>query len=229
MTAQDFVQRFMDAALDQANTRWKAPEVIRYANDGQRDIALHRPDAFTTTGELTTVAGTRQALPEGATKLLRALHNVTGGKRVRIVTHEDLDASVPSWHAAKQASVIVNIAYDERFPLEWYCYPPSDGTAKVLAGWSITPTDIPTPSGDTKATCTGNVSVSDLFVNALLDYVLYRAYAKDSGIEENLEKARFRYQLYADAIGIEEVQRLRFGPNANSPQAPRTPPTKPAL
>lgn len=227
MTAQDFVQRFMDAALDQDNTRWKAPEVIRYANDGQRDIAIYRPDAFTVSGLLDTVAGTKQTLPEGATKLLRTVRNGANGKVVKIVPHDVLDATVSAWHSAAQSAVVKNVTYDERLPREYYCYPPSDGNAKIEAVWCVEPTDIPAPTGNTKDTCTGSVSVRALFVNALLDYVLYRAYAKDAGIPGNFDKAKLRYSMYAAAMGMETTATQVFGPNANGPSSPHL--TKPAM
>lgn len=231
MLAKDFVQRFMDATLDQANVRWKATEVVRYINDGQRDIAIYRPDAFSLSGELETVPGTRQELPAGDVKVLRFVRNEVGTKRaLKIVAQDELDAIDSNWHNTTPSNVIRNVTYDERVPREYYCFPPSDGAARLWAIRCVEPTDVPTPGSEVLSGVTGSLSVQALFINPLLDYVLYRAYAKDAGVPGNFQKAKLRYELYAAAIGIENKATLEFGPNANGAlAAPRNPPTKPAL
>lgn len=216
-TAANFVQRFMDVTMDQTNVRWTAPEIIRYANDGQRDIAMYRPDAITTDAVLTTVAGSKQTLPSGATKLIHITRNGSTGRVVTPIKREMLDASTPLWHNTTQAATILHYMYDERDPLHYYVYPPSNGSATLQGVYANVPTDITTPSSDFLAGVSGNISVGDIFVNALLDYTLFRAYSKDSDDIGNMERAAKHYALYANALGIEAKATQMYSPNQNSP------------
>ena len=221
----------MDAVNDQTNVRWTAPEVIRYANDGQRDIALWRPDAFTTSAILTTVAGIKQALPSGATKLIRISGNGASGRVVTPIKQEMLDNSTPLWPNTTASATTLHYMYDERNPLEYLVYPPSNASATLRAVYANVPTDITTPSSDFLAGVSGNLSVADIFVNALLDYVLYRAYSKDADEIGNQQRAKEHFALYAAALGIELKATLGFSPNQNSPLNPNMPKsaTKPAM
>jgi hypothetical protein len=222
-TASAFVQRFMDATQDPTNVRWTAPEVIRYANDGQREIAMYRPDAFATNTVFTCAAGSKQALPAGATKLISVTRNGTTGRVVTPIKREMLDATVPGWHGTAQAAEVLHTMYDERDPLVFYTYPPATVAATLQMHYANTPTDIPTPSTNFLAGVSGNLSVADLFVNALLDYTLFRAYSKDSEFAANQGRADAALARFAQALGIEIKTTLAFSPNQNSPLNPAMP------
>ena len=229
-TAQAFVQRFMDATNDPTNVRWTTPKVIRYANDGQRDIALYRPDAFTTNTVFTCAVGSKQALPAGATKLLSITRNGDNGRVVTPIKRELLDASVPLWHSTTPSALIMHTIYDERDPLVFYVYPPATNTATLQMQYANVPVDIATPSSDFLAGVSGNLSVGDLFVNALLDYVLFRAYSEEAEYAGDPVRASAALARYANALGIEIKSTLMFSPNQNSPLNPAMPKsaTKPA-
>lgn len=216
-TAQAFVQRFMDATQDPTNVRWTAPEVIRYANDGQRDIALYRPDAFTANTVFTCAAGSKQALPAGATKLMSITRNGTAGRVVTPIKREMLDASIPLWHATTPAATVLHSMYDERDPLVFYVYPPATTAATLQMQYAKVPTDIATPSSDLLAGVSGDLSVGDLFVNALLDYVLFRAYSKEAEFAADPVRANAALARYGSALGVEIKATLAFSPNQNSP------------
>jgi len=220
--ASEFVQRFMDATADPTNVRWTAPEVIRYANDGQRDIAMHRPDAFTTNEIFTCASGAKQTLPAGATKLISIFSNGAAGRVVTPIKREMLDASTPLWPATTASATIYHTMYDERDPLVFYTYPPATTAATLRMQYAIAPTDIPTPTTNFLAGVTGNLSVGDLFVNALLDYVLFRAYSKEAEVG-NPERANQALARYAGSLGIEIRATLAMSPNQNSPLNPAMP------
>jgi hypothetical protein len=70
--------------------------------------------------------------------------------------------------------------------------------------YSAYPTDITEPSGSALYTdVSGNVSVADIYVNALVNYILYRAYSKDSENAMNAQLAASFYQLYQNLLNTE--------------------------
>ena len=66
ITAQSVIRRCVETLQDPTSIRWPVAELVRYLNDGQREVALYRPDSLVTSATLTCVAGTKQALPAGA-------------------------------------------------------------------------------------------------------------------------------------------------------------------
>ena len=66
------------------------------------------------------------------------------------------------------------------------------------------------------ATVTGFLSVPDVLSNPVIDYVLYRAYMKDSDYAGNGQRAMASYQAFATALGIEIKGTLVVSPNSSS-------------
>lgn len=226
IAASTIVQRVYDVIQDTTSVRWPTTEVVRWLNDGQREIVLHRPDSMATNATVACVAGTKQSIPAGGTKLIDVIRNTAGNKRaIRNVEREVLDAQISGWHNLTGVAEILHFVFDERDPRTFYVYPPS-GTAGTQASvevvYSAMPTDIAAPTGD-YSTVVGNLSVPDIFANALLDFILYRAYTKDSDYAGNAQRAQAHYAAFANSLGIEIKATLDFSPNQNSPLNPNFP------
>ena len=201
ITAQSILQRVVTTLIDEGNARWTVTELVRYLNDGQREIVTYRPDATATTASLTLAAGARQTLPTGAFKLLDVIRNTAGAKAaVRKIDQKLLDAQVPNWQNGTGNVTIKHYMYDLRDIRVFYVYPPALNTASLELLYSAKPTDIAeqTAVGDV----TGNISVNELFANALQDYIVYRAQAKDAEYG-NAGMAAAHYQAFQNAVGVE--------------------------
>lgn len=227
ISAKSIVQRATDVSQDKTSVRWPADEWVRWLNDGQREIALYRPDAFTTFGQIALVAGTRQSLPLSAVKLIDIPNNFGGSKAsIRQVQRRQLDEQTPGWHGLAGAAEIKHFTYDPRDPRAFYVYPPAAVGASVNAVYAVYPTDIAEPGdGKSYADIVGNVNVPDIFGNALLDFMLYRAYTKDSDYAGNAGRAQAHYAAFANALGIEVKATMTVAPNAVTPGAPAALPT----
>lgn len=222
MTAKSIVQRATDISQDKTSVRWPADEWVRWLNDGQREIALYRPDAFSTFAPIALVAGTRQALPATAVKLIDIPNNTNGGKGVvRQIERRQLDEQVPGWHSLAGSTDIKHFTYDPRDPRAFYVYPPAQVGASVNAVYAVYPTDIVEPvAGSDFNAVVGNINVADIFGNALLDFMLYRAYLKDSDYAGNGARAQAHYAAFANALGIEVKATVTIAPNAVTPGGP---------
>lgn len=214
VTASSIIKRAADIIQDKTNVRWPAPELVRWLNDGQREVALHRPDAFTKHEALDLVAGTRQSLPVGAVKLIDIPNNADGDlMAIRQVPRRALDEQMPGWHGMDQADSIRHFCYDPRDPRSFYVYPPAAAGVAVNAVFAVYPEDVAEPAdGSTHEDVVGEIAVPDIFANALLDFILYRAYLKDSDYAGNGARAQAHYGAFAGALGIEAKATVGVGP-----------------
>lgn len=204
--AQSIIKRAAEALQDLPATRWSTAELVRHLNDGQREIVVHRPDSTRTTGSIALVAGARQSLPATAAKLIEVIRNTSGTKRAIRQTDRDLlDRFDADWYAMTGVTEIVHFMHDARDPSVFYVYPPAAASgASVEAVYSALPTDITEPAdGTTFTSVTGNLSVPDIHANALLEFILFRAYAKDAEYGGNAALAQAHYSAFASALGIE--------------------------
>ena len=207
LTAQSIIRRAVDTLQDTTSVRWPVPELVRYLNDGQREVVLYRPDASVTNTTVTCVAGSKQSLPADGAKLIEVIRNAAAEsdkKAVRMVNREILDAQLPGWHSVTGSINILHFMYDPRDPRVFYVYPPALNTAQLDLVYSSYPADVTEPAdGSTYADVTGNVDLPDIYGNVLLDYVLYRSYSKDSEYAGNAQRAAAHYGAFANALGIE--------------------------
>lgn len=201
ITAKSILQRVVTQLTDETNVRWTIPELVRYFNDGQREVVTYRPDSSAKTASVALVAGARQTMPADSYKLLEVYRNSSGTKStVRKVDQKLLDAQVPEWQNGKTSVTIKHYMYDVRDIGIFYVYPPAAVGASIEMLYSAKPTDIAEQS--TLDAVTGNISVNEIHANALFDYVMYRACAKDSEYG-NVARATAHYGAFQNAVGVE--------------------------
>jgi len=228
IAAQSVIRRCVETLQDNTSIRWPINELVRYLNDGQREVVLYRPDAMVTNATITCAAGSKQSLPANGAKLIEVVRNATGVHRaVRMVNREILDAQTPNWHNLAGVAEVLHFMYDARDPRVFYVYPPATNSAQLDIVYAAYPADITEPAdGALYTAVTGNISLPDIYGNVLQDYVLYRAYMKDSEYAGNGQRATSHYAAFANALGIEikatvVVQPNPTGnPNRNSMQTP---------
>ena len=206
VSAQSILRRVVDQLSDAGNVRWKAAELVRYLNDGQKEVLIYRPDATGTTLPVGLVAGARQMLPANAFKLLDVIRNTGGTKAaVRKIDQKLLDAQLPNWYNAAGQAVIKHYMYDVRDPRVFYVYPPAAASgASLEILYSVYPPAIAEPAdGASYTTVTGDITVNDFYSNCLIDYVLFRSFAKDAEFGGNAERAAAHYAAFQNGLGVE--------------------------
>jgi hypothetical protein len=217
ITAQSIIRRAVETLQDPTSVRWPTNELVRYMNDGQREVALYRPDSMVTSATVTCVAGTKQALPANGAKLIEVIRNsaaTSAKKSVRMVNREILDSQTPGWHNLTGVVDILHFIYDVRDPKTFYVYPPATTSAQLDIVYSAYPTDITEPAdGSLYTAVTGNIALPDIYGNALLDFILYRAYSKDSEYAGNAQRAQAHYAAFANTLGIEVRATVAVAPN----------------
>ena len=206
ISAQSIIRRAVETMQDNTSVRWPVAELVRYLNDGQREVVLYRPDSMVTNATVALVAGAKQAVPTNGSKLIDVIRNTAGTKRsVRMTVRNILDTQSPNWYNLTGVTEILHYMYDARDPKVFYVYPPAASTgASVELVYSAYPADITEPAdGAVYSAVTGNISLPDIYGNVLADYILYRAYTKDSEYAGNAQRAQAHYAAFQAALTTE--------------------------
>ena len=234
--ASAIVRRATDVIMDNTSVRWPANELVRWLNDAQREIIVMRKDAINRTTTVTLVAGTRQNLdamslspaPSALIEITRNMAAASQKKAVRLVPRQLLDSQIPGWHGIPGTIDVLHYMFDPRDPKTFYVYPPALASAQLEVMYSGIPTDLAEPAaGAIFSNVVGVLSVPDIYANAILDYVLYRAYSKDSEFAGNSARAQNHYAAFGNSLGMEMKATMAVQPqsrpgmqNASSAAAP---------
>lgn len=205
---KDLLNRAQVILQDTTSTRWPVDELLDWLSDSYREIILARPDANSATGEYTCDSGTRQKLTKAsggfpnALRLLDVVRNTAAtslGRAVRHIDRQILDDQRAGWHKEAQGVDIQHFMFDPRLPTEFLVYPPASSTAKLEVVFS----SVPTAHALADATsASATIKLDDSYANAMLDYILYRAYTKDAEYAANAQRAAAHYQALTAALGI---------------------------
>ena len=217
LQAQHILSRVRNILQDNTGVRWTDGEMFDYLSDAQREIANFRPDATTTHCNVLLATGTEQTIPADGLRLINVSRNMSGtatdatGKRaVSKVNLDVLNSEEPSWHdptvtgKAAHGTVIKHYLFDERDPRKFSVYPGVAGSAYVEVVYSKNPTNI--------SAATDVIQVDDIFANALINFVLYRAYLKDAEFAGNLQRASNHYQLFFQSLNFSKATTLSEAP-----------------
>lgn len=213
MKLSDITTRVRILLNDQDETRWSPSELAGWVNDAQKLVAVMRPDASVSNSVVTLSAGTKQSIPNDGFRLLDVIRNIgsdgtTPGRSVRIVDREVLDSQDPMWHTTTQSATIKHFIYDNRNPLTFYVYPPATNTAKLEIMYSKSPATVATANDD--------LAISDLYLDVVVNYVMYRAYSKDAEFSANANLASGYLQVVYSMLGIKTQKDVAFSPDMNS-------------
>ena len=196
----DILDRASIILQDNTNVRFPNEELLKFFNDAQREVVLHRPDAKMVNTTLDLATGSKQTLPVSALRLIDVVRNV-GGRAVTQVDRRILDETLPNWHETTAGTnKIEHYIYDPADPKNFYVFPKgTSGTDSLEIIFSASTSEIAISDFSSDTTV---ISIDDVYANCLLDYVLYRSYQKDSEFAGNSQRAIMHYQSFANALGI---------------------------
>ena len=222
--------------LDTSKTRWTDAEKLRYLNAGQRQAVILKPDVYTLSETYKLAAGTKQSVPDGSSsfqtpaavtikecvQFLRLIRNmgVTGlvaGAAIAPVGMDFMDAYNPDWHSATAGAVVKNFIYNEEDPRHFYVTPPQPGTAQgyVEAVFSAVPADVVAAVGPSYDVA---ITISDVYRDILINYILFRCYAKDAATSPfNASRATEYWNLFVLGLERKDLVRREYSPNQKKP------------
>jgi len=218
LTGANIIARVQDTLQDTTSVRWPEAELLRYINDAQREVVNLRPDASATTSNVQLVTGTKQTLPTAGLRLIKVTRNMsdasggaTGKRAIRIVDSDILNTQEPDWNDptvsgdAAHGTNVKHYIFDQDDPRSFYVYPGVSGNAFVEIVFSKAPTDLSSTSS--------TIDIDDTFANAVVDFVLFKSYLKDSEYAGNVQRSSQHYQLFVNSLSSGTQAQNLVNPN----------------
>jgi hypothetical protein len=184
-------------------TRWHRDTLIEYMREGLREIGTYRPEAFAFTSTVPLVEGTRQALADGA--VLEEITANTDGtpphksddKLLKAFGAYAACAPNPRFVKGQVKYAVKSYAVDSANPTIFYVNPP------VPAGISVSvlaTTNSKAPEYDL-ADWNTRVAMQAKFYNNLIDFMMARAYQRDTESQVSQGQATRLLQLFYQSMG----------------------------
>lgn len=208
---QDIYDRVVDLLLDKdrSQPRWPDEELVRWINDSRMAIITRRPQACSQIATVALVSGTKQTIPADGVVLLDVIRNMgtngnTPGRAIRRTDRQGIDDMQLYWHKASPSSEVSQYTFDDRMPKDFYVYPPAKDGVQVELAYAKIPQAI-TEIG-------GNLEIGLESMDAVVNYVAYRAKSKDSEYANAAEAAAY-YGAFNDALGVQNQSATAQSPN----------------
>lgn len=218
IAAQDVINKAQIILQDTTGIRWPdSTELLGWLNDGQREVLILKPNAYVKNVSMQLAAGTKQSIPANGIQLIDLPRNMgsngaTPGRAIRIVMREILDAQNPDWHTETPNPVIKHFTFTPLDPKHFYVYPPATDNTQVEVVYSAAPENVSALSDP--------ITLDDIYANVLVDYILYRAYSKDSDYAANPERAGASQAAYVGALTGKTKAEVIVNPNTAAPANP---------
>ena len=203
-TVRSILNRAAALLNDEEFVRWEESELLEWLNDGQRAVAKGpSTDAYVLRANVTAVAGTAQTLPTNAIRLVDVVKNVSNGSAVHQADYATVDMLSSTWRASA-SGVGESYFYDERNPKQFEVYPPQAGGELLEVVYNAQPGD---------ATISGNIAISDMYADSLIDYIVYRGLSKDTeDSAAELGRATAFYRAFLLGVGYKESTDIQIEP-----------------
>lgn len=192
-----------DQAQGKEYIRWGIPTLLEYMKEALKEIATYRPEAFATTEEVSLVAGSMQKLSNNG--LLEALTANTDGSPI-VKTDSKLMkafgayatcAVSPRFKNGKPVYYVKSYAVDENDASIFYVSPPVPAGLNV----KVQATYNKGASEPTLADWDKPLFIADKFYNNLIDYMMARAYQRDTESIVSQQQAQRLFQLFYQSMG----------------------------
>jgi len=209
----DLIDRAEEQLQDSTNARWTQAELLNYLNDAQKHIVSQRPDASMKNATLGCSAAAKQSLPSDGIKLINVIRN-TSGNATSLVDRYALDQTEPDWYTKSGNTAVKHWMYDPLDPSVFYVYPVPANTVELEIVYTTQPADITISDyvADTDV-----ISLDDSYRNPILDFILYRAYQKDSEGGGSAQKSAMHFQSYQAALQVRNQIDAQTNPIPDTP------------
>lgn len=209
---QDILSRVIDLLIDYDrgdDARWSDAELIRWINDSRMAIITRRPQAGAVIDSVSLVAGSLQTVPDDAVSFLDAIRNMgsdgkTPGRSIRRTDRQNLDDDDLYWHRSAPRAEISQFSFDDRIPRRYYVYPPAKSGTNIEISYARNPEAV--------ASTSDVLDFSAEYIDAVVNYVCYRAKTKDSQYANAAEAVAY-YGAFNDSLGIQTQTGNAASPN----------------
>lgn len=211
ISVSEIIERVSDLLLDKDRgslARWPDDELIRWINDSRMAIITRKPSACAKVAVVTLSQGSLQQSPTDMYLLLDISRNMgenkaTPGRSVRRTDRQNIDDLDPYWHMTS-GDEVTQFTYDERTPKVFYVYPPATTSMSLEIMYSFVPVAV--------SSINDNLNMDIENIDAIVNYVAYRAKSKDSEYANAGEAAAY-YTAFNDSLGVMVQSQSSSSPN----------------
>lgn len=228
--------------------RWSEIEVVQALDDGQKALAKYLPRVGGRTDIIRLRPGTRQSLALVKADAIRTLDGSTPtdqagiqlidivrnmgddgekpGRPIRIVGRDSLSGY--DWHNTPSTAV-KEFTYDPQTPLDFYVRPAVASTQEVWVevAWNTSPAPL-APGGAPgserymfEGSSRETISISDLYIDELVNYATSRLLMKDAKHTQNMARAQLHAQMFLGSLNAMVAATTGHNPNLKTlPFAP---------
>ncbi len=199
-------------ALDENNDDTSQSELVGLYNLALKLIVSLVPRAYTKTASLKLSAGIQQAIPSDGLAILDIPINmgtggITPGAAIREADLDSMTSMFPNWTTESQAAVIKNFMKIKGEDRKFYVFPPADGTSYVKVTISATPPETTyDDDGDWESDI---IPLTDEYINAVPDAMLYHKYDDDTDIPGTKPVGQIYFQRVMNLLNIKSTQAQR--------------------
>jgi hypothetical protein len=221
-TPQTIIGKAQILLNDLAGQHWSpTDELLGWYYDFQRELLIHKPNAYVKCVPFKLAKGSRQVLPDDCVQLIDMPCNLgtdglTEGDVIRITERETLDSRMRNWRATKPSATVKHYIYSALTPKLALVYPPQPATGQgyVELLYGAAPPNV----GLTTA-----IPIDDIYQGAAVDYIVYRSLLKDSEAAESHGSPTTFQAAYLGALTGKTQAELGMSPNKSAPAAPSAP------
>ena len=194
-------------AVDENNDDFSQAELIGLYNLALRFIVSLVPRAYTIKISQLLAAGSEQSIPSDGLQLVNVLRNMgtdgeTPGASILEASLAAMNRLVPNWSTETAAAVVDNFMRIPDMDASFYISPPNDGTGYIQMVHTATP---PTSTYDEDGDWEDDkIPLSDEFVPALPDAMLFIVYDDDSDYPGNTPRSQYYFQRAMTILGLKD-------------------------
>lgn len=199
ITGQTIATKVQKLLHDETAVRWTEDELVGWINSAQKEVVLYKPNSITRTLAYQLDPGTFQNVADkaGFANVIQLLDVVRspatgGGRALTNISREILDSTLPDWHNATATAVPLHYIHNPLDPKNFYVYPPNTGAGSVQILVAVEPTDL--------SSLASTLSLDSIYESVVIDYVMYRAFSKDTEHTANMQRSVGHYNAFMAAL-----------------------------
>ena len=181
--------------MDGGGIQWKDAELITWFNEACAEVSRVRPEATSNTADVALVAGAKQSIPTGTSRLLEGICNIDIGEEGRIirrVSRATMDSEDPNWMSGAGSTTVLRYMPSLTDPRTFYVYPPAAIGAEIRIVSSGPPQKV--------TQLTDAYPLPDMYTAVVTNYILFRAFSKLSEEPYFRQKSDDFYGMYKSQI-----------------------------
>jgi hypothetical protein len=219
MLASEVIANAAEIYGDEANETILLASQIKWLNDALRALVSVRPDVSAVVASKQLTPGTRQQLvAAGDLRLLSLVCNMgadgnTPGRGITYFDRADMDAFNPGWHADTAGIAVYGYTFDAQVPHEFYVTPPVHATTPVYVRVSKA------VSPGTIVAGTDVLTVDDIYAPALVEWMCYRAFSRDSEETPNWARAARHFSSFFNVLQVKMQADMASNPKIHEQAA----------